>query len=84
MQILDKYSREIEKIMADSECPMDFACYRSGFENVCKAQDAGLDGFAYCLEDAGDAQRCQFSLSFGYRYLCKCRLRIYAARNLNI
>jgi hypothetical protein len=84
MQMSDKHSREIEKIVAASECPRGFACYRSGFENVCKAEDAGLDGFAYCLEEADDAQRCQFSLSFGYRYLCKCRLRIYAARNLKV
>jgi len=83
MQIVDKHSREIEKIMAESQCPADFACYRSGFENVCKAKDAGIDGFAFCLEERDDAQRCRFSLSFGYRFLCKCRLRIYAARHLN-
>jgi hypothetical protein len=84
MQMLEKHGREIEKIMADSECPVDFACYRSGFEDVCKAEDSGLDGFAYCQEEAQDAQRCRCSLSFGYRYLCKCRLRIYAARHLNV
>ena len=84
MKILDKHNQEIEKIMANSECPIDFACYRSGFEGVCKAEDAGLDEFANCLEEANDAQRCQFSQSFGYGYLCKCRLRIYAARHLSV
>ena len=84
MQILDKHSQEIERIIATSKCPIDFACYRSQFEGICKAEDAGLDGFAYCLEEAEDAQRCRFSLSFGYRYLCKCRLRIYAARHMNV
>jgi hypothetical protein len=84
MQIRETYSNEIEKIMAESECPIDFACYRSGFEEVCKAKDAGLDAFAYCMEDPADAQRCRFSLSFGYRYLCRCRLRIYAVRHLNV
>jgi len=84
MPITDKHRLEIEKIMADSQCPADFACYRSGFEDVCRAKDAGLDGFAYCLEEPAEAQRCRFSLSFGYRFLCKCRLRIYAARHLGI
>lgn len=84
MRMLEKHNQEIERIIATSKCPIDFACYRSKFENICKAEDAGLDGFAYCLEEAEDAQRCHFSLSFGYRYLCKCRLRIYVAKYLNV
>ena len=84
MKILEKDCQEIERIMADSKCPVDFACYRSGFKNVCKARDAGLDGFADCLEDADDAGRCRFSLSFGNGYLCKCRVRIHAAKHLNV
>lgn len=84
MDISDKHNLEIKKIMAESQCPVDFACYKSKFENVCKAKDMGIEGFAYCLEEPDEARRCRFSLSFGYRYLCKCRLRIYAARHLDV
>ena len=84
MKILGKHCQEIEKIMADSKCPVDFACYRSRFEDVCKAEDSGLDDFAHCREPAQDAHRCCFSLSFGNGYLCKCRVRIYAAKHLNV
>lgn len=82
MQIREKHNREVQKIMAETQCPRDFACYKSGFEDLCEAKDAGLDGFAYCLEEVPFAGWCKFSLSFGKRQLCRCRLRIYIARNL--
>jgi len=84
MQISEKHREEIEQIIAGFECPKDFVCYKSGFENLCKAKDANIEGFTYCLGEARRTELCPFSLSFGYRYLCKCPLRVYLIKNLNI
>jgi hypothetical protein len=76
----EKHKKEIEKIIARFKCPKDFECYKSGFKNLCKAKDIGLEKYLECLKkDPGD---CVFSLSFGYSYLCKCPLRVYIAKNL--
>ena len=72
---------KIEKIISEIKCPKDFVCYKSGFKNLCKAKDIGLESFIDCLEE--NPETCVFSLSFGYSYLCTCPLRIYIAKNLN-
>ena len=35
--------QEIEKIIGGIKCPKDFKCYKSGFENLCKAKDIGIE-----------------------------------------
>jgi len=84
IQIQEKHRKEIEHIIADLECPKETPCYRSEFKNLGKAKDAGLDNFTYCSEGDLDAILCHFSMSFGEKYLCKCPLRIYLAKHLNI
>ena len=74
------HADQIEKIIKDMNCPKDFVCYKSGFKNLCKARDIGLESFLKCLEE--NPRECVFSLSFGYSYLCTCPLRIYIARKL--
>jgi hypothetical protein len=71
---------EIEKIIAGMECPKDFLCYKSGFNSLCKAEDIGVDSFLVCLEEK--PQECNFSRSSEHRFLCKCPLRIYIAKEL--
>jgi hypothetical protein len=61
-------------------CPKLFKCHAQGFENVCKAQDAGLETFIVCLEK--HPNDCQFSLPFGHIFLCECPLRVYIAKKL--
>jgi len=84
MQIPEKHRKEIERIMAHSECPAGFACYTSGFRNLCKAADANVEGFANCLDESVKTQPCRFSLPFGYQYFCRCPLRVYLAKNMHI
>ena len=74
------HKREIEKIIGEMTCPKDFRCYKAGFENLCKAEDIGIESFLKCLEK--NPQECRFSLSFGYSYLCQCPLRAYIAKKL--
>jgi hypothetical protein len=80
MDLRDNQIKRIEKIMASMECSKDFKCYKSGFEDVCKAKDDGLDGYANCSEGANVP--CEFKVHYAYRVLCRCPLRVYAAKNL--
>ena len=84
MQITEKHQKEIENIMEDIECPKDFICYQSGFEQLCQAQDIGLEEYVDCSGDPTSTLLCPFSLSFGDRYMCRCPVRIYLVKKLKI
>ena len=73
-------NKYIEKIIGGMTCPKDFKCYKSGFENLCKAKDGGLKGYLDCLEET--PQKCKFALAFGHGYFCRCPLRIYISKGL--
>ena len=81
MQILEQQKEKIEQIIADMNCPLDFECYKSGFDNLCKAKDNRLDGHVDCL-DVEIKHRCEFRVPFGQVVLCRCPLRVYVAKNL--
>lgn len=78
----DKRIEEVEEIIARTDCPKDFKCYKSGFDEVCKARDIGLDAFLVCLED--DPPDCTFSLTYGKKYFCQCPVRIEIARKFRV
>lgn len=69
----------IESIIKGVECPKDFICYYSGFNNLCNAKDIGIESFVECLEKK---KECKFSFRFALIYLCKCPLRVYIAKKL--
>ena len=76
----EDYKKEIEKIIGGMKCPKDFICYKSGFEDLCKAKDIGIESFLKCLEE--NPQKCLFSLTFGFGYVCQCPLRYYIVKKL--
>ena len=78
----EEHRKIIEEFSGQMKCPKDFKCAESGFENLCKARDFGLDGYLECLED--NPSRCLFALRFGNIHYCKCSLRVYLAKELNI
>jgi hypothetical protein len=82
MEILDEQEKEIKRIAATFECPEGYVCRESGFEKLCCAEDAKINGLVYCLEGKVGPPPCRFAMSFGYRYFCQCRLRVYIAINL--
>lgn len=61
-------------------CPKDFACYASGFENLCRAKDIGLETYLGCLDE--NPQACKFSLFFGYSCYGESPLRVYLLKKL--
>ncbi len=72
--------KRIEEVMAGMKCPKDFKCAHSGFEQLCRAQDFGLEEYLNCLED--NPSTCSFALSFGDGHLCQCPLRVYLSKKL--
>ena len=72
--------KQIEEIIGGISCPKDFVCYKSGFENLCKAEDIWLESFLKCLED--NPRECVFAISYASGYYCKCPLRVYIAKTL--
>jgi hypothetical protein len=83
-RVEEKHKKKIEEIMAEMECEKDFECYKSEFNDICKAKNSGIYSYVDCLEEMQEARLCQFSLSFGEGFLCKCPLRVYIAKNLKI
>jgi hypothetical protein len=75
------YKKEIEKIIAGFECPKDFECYKSKFQVLSRVRDIGMDSMLECLEETPVA--CNFAISYGYGYFCKCLLRVFISKKLN-
>jgi hypothetical protein len=61
---------EIEEIIDSLECPYDFKWYKQESENLCKAQDVGLETFVECLEE--HPHECPFSRDLAGIHYCKC------------
>ena len=81
MDFTAEHEKQIKKIMDSTECPCDFKCYRSGFTELCKARDMGMETFLECLEPK--ASECRLAVLFGDKIFCKCQLRFYISRKLN-
>lgn len=82
MDLTGRQKAEIEKIMASMDCPGNFKCFKSDFQNMCKAEYNGLGDFANCLEKRGTL--CKFRLPFGFAIFCTCPLRVYIAKELGM
>ncbi|MHC4192263.1 MAG: hypothetical protein ACYSUB_21750 [Planctomycetota bacterium] len=82
MKISKRLKTQIEEIVHEMDCPKDFACYRSGFTDLCKVKKAATSPWLVCSEV--QPQRCRFALPIGHAYFCQCRLRHYVAKALGI
>jgi hypothetical protein len=74
------HQKAIERIIGRLQCSKNFKCYRKGFDDLCKAQEIGLETFLECLEE--DPHECPFSMPLGGTVYCRCPLRVYVAKNL--
>jgi hypothetical protein len=73
------HEKEIRRIIAEFDCPKDFVCYKSGFVNLCKAEDVGCEPYLECLDGSPE---CMFLLSYASVHYCDCPLRLYIAKKL--
>jgi len=78
--MVEDYRKQIQQIMGDMRCAKDFKCAKSGFSNLCRALDVGLEHQLLCLED--NPSDCMFCSSSRGGYLCDCPLRVYIAKKL--
>ena len=86
MELSNGQKEELNKLMAETKCKKDFECHKSNFKNCCEGELIG-NNFVRCERDSLKCsvekfESCDFSVSFGYGFLCNCPLRIYAAQNL--
>ena len=82
MELSQKHRKQIDEIMQRMECPKDFDCYRSGFENICQVKTVVPGKPTECLDRS--RKSCVFRLSFGSGIFCQCPLRNYATKNLDL
>ncbi len=80
MRVELDYEKEIKEILTKFSCPKDFICYKSGFSNLCEAEDIGLGPYLECLEKRREG--CPFLLSYANVHFCDCPLRVYIAKKL--
>jgi len=78
----EEQKQTIEAIIRDFECPKDFKCWKSGFQELCKASIGGIDDYLDCLDET--AASCTFYRPFGGRRFCQCPLRHHLAKNLDM
>ncbi len=68
--------KQIKKLMESTFCQFDFRCYKSNFINL---RDMGLPDYLECIEIA--QALCDYQVSYGCRYYCRCPLAVYAVKN---
>ena len=76
----EEEKRRIQDIIGRMQCPKHFKCADSGFENLCRAKDFGLESFLECLDE--NPSTCKFSIFFGNAHFCQCPLRVYLVKHL--
>ena len=81
MEITQDHKTQIEEIITGMDCPKDFKCYKSGFEDLSKIQIFRDGDLVECSGER--SQFCKFSFHFGFGYFCRCPLRKYIAKNFN-
>lgn len=82
MEITQEHKGNIEQIISEMECPKNFICYESGFENLSKIKIIADGERIECLGE--NPLRCKFALCYGSLTLCQCPLRNYIAKNFNM
>lgn len=71
---------EIVMLADGLHCSKGMSCYESGFTNLCKVEDIGLQHSVVCRESRPYMQECAFAVPFGDRHFCKCPVRIHLVK----
>ncbi len=82
MEITPEHKGHIEKIISEMECPKNFICYESGFENLGNIKLIADGERIECL--GGEQLKCKYALCYGKLTICQCPLRNYIAKNFNM
>jgi len=76
-----EHIEQIERIIKSMTCSKGFECFKSGFENLCKAKVGASGRTIECSPE--NKRPCEYRFSFADKCFCKCRLRYYVATNFN-
>ncbi len=86
-----KQREEMQEIIDNMSCELDFECYKSSLENLCKVEYNAHGLFCKISKmPAGKSilfYNCEYRLYYRLRnrykyYICTCPLRIYIAKYL--
>jgi hypothetical protein len=64
--------------MGKMDCPYDFKCYKSGFEDLNSSMLPNSGLLVECFETK--SFNCKFSYDTDSHFMCTCPLRLYIAR----
>jgi hypothetical protein len=76
----DRYERRTKEIIAGMSCRKNCECYKSNNANCDSSTRSVRDEVIWCMDD--NAQSCDFSLSYGSSYICRCPLQLHLAGGL--
>lgn len=72
--------KELQEVLDKTTCQKSFICYKSGFKNLCRAEDVGEKYMLVCLEEK--PEKCKFSFPVEGASYCQCPVRVYIAKKL--
>ena len=87
--LTEKEHKEVRDIMDNMSCQLDFVCYKSPLDDICKAEYNEHSLVCKISEMPSDKSilfdDCTYRSYLGTAhksYICRCPLRIYIAKNL--
>ena len=76
-------AKQIEEVMAGTQCDKDFICHKNNFENLCNGRLTGFGMPDDCSRAICERKRlCKFKKSYAGGTVCTCPVRIFAAKHL--
>jgi len=66
MEIIQEHKTQIEEIISGMDCPKDFKCYKSGFEDLCKSKIFQGGELIECLGESSWLCKLSFGFVRGY------------------
>ena len=81
MVITREHKHKIKNIIKQINCPKNFECYESQFENVCEVGIVGDFDRIECIEE--EAKTCKYGSPIGHGAMCQCPLRYYIAKHFH-
>jgi hypothetical protein len=81
--VVQQDRKRIQDIIEGMQCPKNFKCVESEFEDLCRARDFGDEKSLQCLEETSPP--CPFAGVYNYGFemrFCRCPLRVYIAKHL--
>ncbi len=81
MELTVAQEADIQKIMAETDCPRGFRCYESKFEDLAPVEAFPGNNVVECRK--AEESYCPMAFRFGVgTAFCTCPLRKYVALNL--